>query len=201
MYSENHGGKLSNLAPLILRLAVAGVFCMAGLETIRPEAASEPAIEPIPVADALPSETAAELGSVEPESIDVPGKIELAKRAAADLLGEENITLNVPRSSLIGYAQLAFAGVLFIGLLTRFASLAGLGTAAWFFSGAGESAASTGMIDSVRNFYQANSPAMRLFAAVCLSLLVSGSGPLAIDRLLFRKKKQSNVAAESVVTI
>jgi hypothetical protein len=46
--------------------------------------------------------------------------------------------------------------------------------------------------------YEANPLAVLLLGAICLSMLVTGSGPMALDRALFRRKRteQLGEAAE-----
>jgi hypothetical protein len=44
--------------------------------------------------------------------------------------------------------------------------------------------------------YESNPTAFLLLGAICLALLVSGSGPLGLDGAIFRRKRAAKSAAE-----
>ena len=196
MSTNNHPHRSINLAPLVLRLAVAGIFAVAGAGQLsrhhRPVETDAP---PVPVVDQAVSE-AMEAGSKATASA---AEIVSDVVAAPAEVNDQGVRVSLGWNDLVGTGQLGFAAVLFLGLLTRLAALAGLGTVAMASLAHHEVFASGGWLDQLVGMYEANPVAMLLLGAICLSLLVSGSGPLSLDRV-FRRRRKSLSAAEAAPT-
>jgi uncharacterized membrane protein YphA (DoxX/SURF4 family) len=193
MSTNNHQHRPINLAPLVLRLAVAGIFAVAGAGQLsrhhRPVETDAP---PVPLVDQAVSE-AMEAGQ---EAIVPAAEMVSDAVAAPAEVNDEGVRVSLGWNDLIGAGQLGFAAVLFLGLLTRLAALAGLGTVTLASLAHHEVFASGGWLDQLVGMYESNPVAMLLLGAICLSLLVSGSGPLALDRVFHRRRK-SHSAAEA----
>ncbi len=109
------------------------------------------------------------------------------------VVNAEGVDVSAGWDTLLGVGALGVAGLLTLGLLTRFATLGVLGGIAYWAKGAfaapaGEATAlgTTGL--------GAEHVAMMLLAAVCASLLVSGCGCLGLDGRLFRRRKDAEPA-------
>lgn len=183
--------RLGALSPLVLRLVVAGVLAAAAsgklpappVTTDRPLAplseTAPPAVENPLDAAAPPVATSEPLG----------GMIDRAPGAQATL-DADGLKVDFGWPKLIRASEFGFAFLLLFGLLTRWAALAGVGTVKLAVLGACGMVPATSLGPLVE-MYTANPVAMLLFGAICLSLLVSGSGPLGADRVLFRRKRQA----------
>ena len=191
MSTNNHRHRSINLAPLILRLAVAGIFAVAGAgQLARHHRPVETDVPPV-------AQAASEVMDSGPKAAIPAAEIVSNAAAAAAEVNDQGVRVSLGWNDLIGVGQLGFAAVLFLGLLTRLAALAGLGTVTLASLANHEVVASGGWLDHLVGMYEANPVAMLLLGAICLSLLVSGSGPLALDRVFHRRRK-SHPAAEAV---
>jgi uncharacterized membrane protein YphA (DoxX/SURF4 family) len=98
------------------------------------------------------------------------------------------LALNASWSSLAGAGELVVAGLLVLGFLTRIAGLGVLSvlvfSAVPVWNAAGEPAAST-VLAPTAGIQYLGAP---MLAAVCLSLLVSGSGCVSLDRWVFGRR-------------
>jgi uncharacterized membrane protein YphA (DoxX/SURF4 family) len=100
------------------------------------------------------------------------------------------LALNASWSGLAGAGELVVAGLLVLGFLTRMAGLgvlAVLGCSALpLWRSAGEPFAST-LLAPAGGVQHLGAP---MLAAVCLSLLISGSGCVSLDRWVFGRRSQ-----------
>lgn len=108
------------------------------------------------------------------------------------------LALNASWSSLAGAGELVVAGLLVLGFLTRIAGLGVLSVLVYSampaWSAGGEPFTST-MLAPAGGVQHLGAP---MLAAVCLSLLVSGSGGVSLDRWVFgrRLRKPETVATD-----
>ncbi|NOX59875.1 MAG: hypothetical protein GXP29_13600 [Planctomycetes bacterium] len=188
----------SSLTPLILRVAVAGALAFSGFAQLQRgpdelvvdapvELQSDansagvvtPAIDPLAVGD--DSQAASSLGAT------------LADRAKTVLstthADASGVEVKMGWQQFTGLAEMSFAAVLLLGIFVRMTSLLGVSAASL------GTLAGTGVIDGSGMFaplasvFEANPLAMMLLGAICLTLLFSGSGPLALDRIMFGRRK------------
>jgi len=168
---------------MVLRLAVAAVLAFDGtyayVRTSETEMESRPASSEISKSD--PVDRAID------EKLALRDQPEGIKPTDAAVLDDQGLKLGWPQ--IVGLIEIAFALTLLFGVLVRVAGLVGVG----LIANAGLSVA--GILGTcpyltwVNDIYQSNPPAALLLGAICLSLLVSGAGPLSVDRLLFRRRE------------
>lgn len=173
-----------NIAPLVLRLAVAGILGYGGLRTCGLLPTDAP--QPEPVAAPQPSpELEGDQGIVDQALQDA---VERQKEEAAPVDISDDGKVTVGWTQLMGGLEITFAIVLLFGFLTRFAALAGLSvvtlTVLQFHD-----VVNLPWFDRLASVYGASSLATLLLGAVCLSLLVSGAGPLSLDRVMWGRNR------------
>jgi uncharacterized membrane protein YphA (DoxX/SURF4 family) len=87
----------------------------------------------------------------------------------------------------MGGLQIAFAIVLLFGFLTRIAALSGLAVVT-LTALQSHDVLDLPLFDRLASVYEASSLATLLLGAVCLSLLVSGAGPLSLDGVMWGRR-------------
>jgi uncharacterized membrane protein YphA (DoxX/SURF4 family) len=193
--------------PLVLRVAVAGVLCYAGLRNldsptrtdwVEPSGASP--VQPAPAVAPVGSEPLNQAEDAAAAAATALGHADPAEAAA--LVNESRVTLSASASWpwLVGVTELIVAGFLLVGFLTRLTALALLGGVAYAATGASWIAETASWWARPVTMYADNSMAMLLLGAIALTLLASGCGHAGLDRLLFRRKRlagDEDVAAEA----
>lgn len=182
--------RLADLSPLVLRFVVAGVLALAAADKLgiakQPVELAQPApVETAPDAALLGENTndATPISEASPIVLPTVGE----DKAALDASG---LQVNFGWKELTGLGEIGFAAVLLFGVLTRLAALAGIGMVKLSALTATGIIGANTLTEPLANMYAANPVAMLLFGAICVSLLISGSGPLSLDRILFRKRAE-----------
>lgn len=192
MFTQNTGRGSGGLTPLVLRLAVASVLAAAG--------AGKLAQRPQPIESGLPVESATIPSAPAPadfsEATDLLDVAPVLPGVSPD--GEDSVRFDLRRDQLAGLGELAFAAMLLVGFLTRLTVLAGLGAITTSALAAHNVIESNAPLDVLSSLYTSNPLAALLLGAICLALLVSGSGALGLDRLLFGRR-QVRMPAEPAV--
>jgi uncharacterized membrane protein YphA (DoxX/SURF4 family) len=180
-----------------LRLAVAGILGVAAFKNLaysdRPiEIETVPTLEgPASAADAIDTAESVDLDPT-PMDVSTEAGVGVVDTSTPVVRVEEPVSV-YPSQIFLGLTQGGMALLLFFGLFTRLAGLVGaavIGAVALIAHGLivwpnfGEVA-----VEKLVNMYDSNATAFLLLGAICLSLLVSGSGPLALDRLIFGRRR------------
>jgi uncharacterized membrane protein YphA (DoxX/SURF4 family) len=195
MTTNTGSGKLNHLSPLLLRLAVAGILAYSGIQKLGgPAAPAEPAQQaaPAPTEAVNPTTPAAN-----PEDVydNIVGKTDgdtalpTSPDAQPIVINENGLKVDANMNTVLGVGELGFALALFVGLLIRFVSLAGLAAVGYATWAAAPTSTGWDALNFLVRIYDSNPLAMLLLGAICLTLLVTGSGPLGLDRVLFRREK------------
>ncbi len=167
--------RVANVAPLMLRLAVAGIFFFAAERT---RSFDRTPVEPI--APNLPNE---QPHAVDPATV---GDTDLQMNLNSGALTEKSSAPTWRQLTAVG--EYAIATVMFLGFFTRLIAVIGLGAVAFSALAFNDMVASPGATDHLVGMYASNPMAMLLLGAVFLSLLFSGCGPLGLDRRLFGRR-------------
>ncbi len=183
MATNHMPSRTAHVAPLILRLAVAAVLAGAGWSRIQTPPRTLDT-NPAPVAETPAAPTDATGAPVDETALVRDRTPDLDVVVSADpprtRVNDEGVAVNLGWQDVIGMGQLGFAAALVLGVLTRIVALLGLcGVTAGALQVGGERLA---------EMYAANPPAMLLLGAVCLTLLIAGSGPIAIDRSMAKRR-------------
>lgn len=179
----------------VLRLAVAGILAWSGWNQLRPQTAppladatpTDVAVVPAmtPATDpALPADPTAAGAPVPSPEIAAPP---LTPRSTVSLDG---VKLDLDRDAVAGLGEMGVAAVLFFGVLVRLVSLLGAGAVAAGALAAHGTIDLPNVLDRLTQAYQANPAAALLLGAIFLALLVGGSGPVAVDRTMARRRWQ-----------
>jgi uncharacterized membrane protein YphA (DoxX/SURF4 family) len=96
--------------------------------------------------------------------------------------------------SLAGLGALAAATMFGFGLFTRFASIALLGTIGYCAYRATAGADGFVLVNSPAGLFEFHRTTMVLLGTSALSLLISGSGCVGLDRLFFGRRKPASSA-------
>lgn len=182
--------KAGNLSALVLRLTVAGILTAAATGNLTPppifEADQPVPIEAIPEAVAFDQEVSQPLAQALHESVP--------EGAALDQSG---LKVDLGWWKLIGLGEIGFGAMLLAGLLTRWAALAGISTVTLSaLSAHGRLAWS--IPEEFAQAYQSSPVAALLLGAICLSLLVSGSGPMGIDGILRLRRARRRAVPDAI---
>ena len=194
MNTPTGSGKLNSLAPLLLRLGVAGILAYSGMQKLGgPAEPVEPAT-PAPTEAVAPANDPQDLANPQDVYDNVVGQAKgavVAEPNGADpvILDDEGLKVDANWFTVLGIGEIAFAVALFVGLLTRFVALGGVTAVAYGAWASMPHADDVQALNFVQRIYESNSLAMLLLGAICLTLLVTGSGPLGLDRVLFRRNK------------
>ncbi len=178
MSTEVQPRQFSNVAPFILRLAVAGIFVFAGSRTL---SVNQPTLAEVAPAAAQQVQGAIDTvnQAVNPQSAEpVEGAAPVSEPASTGLTWDQ----------ITGYGEWGIGLVLLVGFFTRLLALSGVSLTAISALAANGVIACPEQCSRLVEMYNSNPLAMLLVGAVCLSLLISGSGPLGLDRLLFGRK-------------
>ncbi len=170
--------KSAGVSPLILRVAVAGILAYSGWQKLT---GPQPAITP-----ETPTLTPAEVPQAADAAADLNPTVNMDATAPPKEqhpvmeLDDQGVKLDADWPTALGIGELGVAAVLLIGLLTRLVGAAGV---------AATGVAAGAHVEFLNRIYDANPLAVLLLGAICLSLLVSGSGPMGLDRAIFRRRK------------
>jgi uncharacterized membrane protein YphA (DoxX/SURF4 family) len=166
----------------VLRMAVAGVLAWAGWRQFQPDHRS--GLTDLPMTDAavVPAVTPQTDPTLPPTS---PEQVVPAPRAA---VGQDGVKVNLGWDAVVGAGEIGVGAVLLLGLLVRVVSLLGTAAVAGGALAAHSLVDLPGWADPLMQAYQANPAAALLLGAIFLALLVGGSGPVAADRVLERRR-------------